>query len=128
MGDLKVVNVRVKYIRPKYANLKEWMEDEQNVYIGRAGIVFIDGKRYPRESSVWNNTFKIGKDGDRAQVLEKYKEYIAGRLELEPELCEKLSYLKGKTLGCWCAPERCHGDILYELSKLARLNRAELNS
>lgn len=22
---------------------------------------------------------------------------------------------QGKTLGCWCSPKKCHGDILVEL-------------
>ncbi len=33
-----------------------------------------------------------------------------------PALREKLPELKGKILGCWCAPEACHGDILAELA------------
>ena len=24
--------------------------------------------------------------------------------------------LKGKTLGCWCKPDPCHGDVLAELA------------
>jgi len=40
---MDVVNVRVKSIRPKYNNLKEWIADGSNVYIGRGGVVFIDG-------------------------------------------------------------------------------------
>ena len=27
-----------------------------------------------------------------------------------------LDELKGKTLGCWCKPNNCHGDILIELA------------
>ncbi len=30
-------------------------------------------------------------------------------------LMNDLDELKGKTLGCWCCPERCHGDILIDL-------------
>ena len=40
-GNCKV-NCKVKFIRPQYKNLKEWVENENNVYIGRAGVVFID--------------------------------------------------------------------------------------
>ena len=36
--DTKVVNVKVKYIRPTYKNLKEWMLDSGNVYIGALGF------------------------------------------------------------------------------------------
>lgn len=33
------------------------------------------------------------------------------------ELLQQLPELKGKTLGCWCKPGKCHGDILLELIK-----------
>lgn len=110
----KVVCVKVDKIRPKYNNLEIWMNDPNNVYIGRRGIVFIDKVRFPKEDSIWANPFKIDKDGNRDEVIEKYRKYILGK----PELLNRLSELKGKTLGCWCSPEPCHGDILKELSAL----------
>ena len=42
----------------------------------------------------------------------KYRAWLLAN----PELLEKLPELKGKVLGCWCAPEACHGDILSELA------------
>lgn len=69
-------NVKVQYIRPKYKDLKDWMSDSENVYIGRGGIVFVDGARFPKMSSEWANPFKIGRDGDRREVIEKYETYI----------------------------------------------------
>jgi hypothetical protein len=27
----------------------------------------------------------------------------------------QLIKLKGKNLGCWCKPDKCHGDILLEI-------------
>ena len=58
---MSVQNIRVVYIRPLgYHNLREWINDDKNVYIGRGGILFIDGERYPKESSKWHNPFKIG--------------------------------------------------------------------
>lgn len=112
---MATVNCKVKYIRPKYNNLKEWMKDDNNVYIGRSGVVFIDGKRFPKKSSEFANPYKIGRDGNREQVLNKYKNYITKRLDNEPDLVVLLKKLKGKNLGCWCSPEPCHGDILLEL-------------
>ncbi len=130
---MKIVNVKVANIRPKYNNLKEWMDDENNIYIGRKGIVFIDGIRFPKKDSLWCNPFKIPKSSkesktsderERNEVLEKYKVYIKNKLslssseEIEGEkLINELLKLKGKTLGCWCKPEKCHGDILIELIK-----------
>lgn len=58
---MSVINVKVASIRPKFNNLKEWCEDERNIYIGRAGIVFIDGQRFPKQSSIWANPYKITK-------------------------------------------------------------------
>ena len=119
MSSCCVTNVKVRFIRPQYDNLKEWMEDENNVYIGRRGIVFIktaDDKkeRYPKLDSKWCNPFKIGKKYTRESCLEAYEEYILKKIEDEPEIYN-LEELKGKNLGCWCHPEACHGDILKKL-------------
>lgn len=112
---MSVINCKVSYIRPQYNNLKEWIEDNNNIYIGRCGVVFIDKQRYPKSSSIFANPFKIGKDGSRDDVIEKYKKYIVDKIEKEPELKNELLKLKGKQLGCWCSPEKCHGDVLLEL-------------
>lgn len=109
----KVVDVKVGSIRPMYKDLKEWCADPNNVYIGRRGVVFIDGERYPKVDSPWHNPFKIGKDGDRREVLKKYKEYIIKKL---PDM--DIDSIRNKTLGCWCSPEPCHGDVLLELLEL----------
>mgnify|MGYP003620963794 CR=1 FL=1 len=88
--------------------------DSENVYIGRAGVVFIDGVRFPKTASMWANPIKLTKDGDREQVTRRYREYIMDKIQKNPELYD-LSKLKGKKLGCWCKPETCHGDVLSEL-------------
>jgi len=78
----KVVNVRT---------------EKADIYIGRG--------------SKWGNPFFIGKDGNRDDVVVKYKTYILSR----PDLIASLPELKNKSLGCYCAPLRCHGDVLAEL-------------
>lgn len=109
---MSVVNVGVKYIRPQYNDLQAWMQDQNNVYIGRRGIVFIQGKRYPSNNSPFANPFKIGRDGTRDEVLAKYRTYIGEKIN---NGLVDLNNLRNKNLGCWCAPESCHGDILLEL-------------
>lgn len=47
----------------------------------------------------------------REEAVEKYREWILN----QPELLSSLHELDGKTLGCWCKPKSCHGDILVEL-------------
>jgi hypothetical protein len=70
-----------------------------DVYIGRP--------------SKWGNPFKIGIDGSRQEVIQKYKEMIIVDIELIKQIPLEL---KGKTLGCWCKPYPCHGDVLAELA------------
>jgi len=108
-------NVKVKYIRPGYQNLKEWCEDPRNVYIGRKGVVFIDGQRFPKRDSIWANPFKITATETRESVIEQYRVHMIARLLVEPELNNQLEALRGKNLGCFCHPEACHGDILLAL-------------
>jgi hypothetical protein len=68
-----------------------------DVYIGRP--------------SKWGNPFVIGRDGTRDEVIEKYRRWITR----QPALLADIKTLAGKTLGCWCAPQPCHGDVLAEL-------------
>lgn len=67
--------------------------------------------QYIGRPSKWGNPYSIGKDGDRKEVIEKYRKYILNN----PELLKALPELKGKRLGCWCFPLSCHGDVLVEL-------------
>ena len=106
-----VVNVKVKYIRPEYLNLKEWMDDDNNVYIGRGGVVFIDGKRFPGQSSEWCNPYKITNELSRDECLDKYTKYLTSKLK-DKKTMKRFMLLKGKNLGCWCYPEACHGDVI----------------
>ena len=68
---------------------------------------------YIGRPSKWGNPFVIGFDGDRETVIEKYREWLLK----QPELVADLAELRGKVLGCWCAPQRCHGDVLSELAE-----------
>lgn len=69
-----------------------------DVYIGRP--------------SIWGNPFKLGEDGSREEVIDKYHRWIL----TQPLLLLQLHELRGKTLGCWCRPRYCHGDILAMLA------------
>ncbi|GAB6141924.1 hypothetical protein JCM14076_26530 [Methylosoma difficile] len=73
-------------------------KEKYDVYIGRG--------------SDWGNPYVIGKDGDRDEVIRKYKyDFERGFLKGDKQ---KLLLLKGKVLGCHCKPAACHGDILVE--------------
>ena len=76
-----------------------------DVYIGRWTWAI-------KENSKWGNPFPVKKYG-REKAIEMYKEYIMNRSELLKLIPIEL---KDKTLGCWCKPDACHGDVLVELA------------
>jgi hypothetical protein len=82
---------RVKHIRE--------VPEKEDVFIGRP--------------SKWGNPFVIGKDGNRREVIRKYEEW----LQWESGLLADVHELKGKNLVCYCAPLKCHGDVLLQLAK-----------
>jgi len=71
---------------------------------------------YIGRGSKWGNPFVIGKDGDRAEVIEQYKRWLLGIITIpdrvRPTTKEADQELLGKVLGCHCSPEACHGDVL----------------
>ena len=50
----------------------------------------------------------------RQESLRKYKIYFYKRLKTDPEFKRRVLELDGLTLGCWCKPQDCHGDIIVE--------------
>lgn len=62
----------------------------------------------------WGNPFETPVDGDRDTVIKHYADHY---LAYKPSLLDKLDTLVGKVLGCWCAPEACHGDVLKEATE-----------
>lgn len=80
--------------------------ERYDVYIGRP--------------SKWGNPFPLVTPKDdalRAEVLVKYEEW----LREQPHLMALLHELRGKVLGCWCAPRLCHGDVLARLADEAEV-------
>lgn len=89
--------------------------------------MFVHGKRFPKQASIWSNPFKVGKDGTRDEVLAKYERYISAKLDASHDLVLELKNLENHNLGCWCvdsttewtpgAKEVCHGQVLLRLMK-----------
>ena len=89
-------------------------KEPYDIYIGRG--------------SKWGNPFTTIKNKETLAIeivdtseeaLSKYKEHILSTPELYDSLCE----LEGKTLGCFCKPKPCHGDILLELISQKNLKK-----
>lgn len=89
-GILAVLKTRVVNIR----------EERWDVYIGRPGP--------------FGNPFVITAKTTREEVLRKFEIWFRGKLAQDPEWKAKVHQLKGKVLGCFCAPLRCHGHIIAE--------------
>lgn len=73
--------------------------------------------RIDRQSD-WGNPFELGHDGDRDTVCDSFEIFFPRKFSLHNRLDE----LKGKVLGCWCYPQRCHGDHLIALSSGEEIN------
>lgn len=79
--------------------------DAYDVYIGRPTLV--------------GNPFEIGKHGDRAKVIELYREWFYKQLA-NNQFKTYVEGLKGQRLACWCKPLSCHGDVIVEYLETPR--------
>lgn len=67
---------------------------------------------YIGRGSNWGNPYVIGKDGNRNEVIARFRAYAERRLAENPGW---LDALVGKDVYCFCAPLACHGDVLINL-------------
>ena len=84
--------------------------EHYDVYIGRK--IKWDPKYH---QSKWRNPFRFDenapdKNKESQRVLIEFRIYLSN----QPELLKQIHELKDKTLGCWCKPLPCHGDVLAE--------------
>lgn len=75
-----------------------------DVYIGRRWSLF--------DGSIFHNPYHIGTDGTREEVLEKFIVYWYADEQKWLRDAALRDIPDGSTLGCWCAPQTCHGDII----------------
>lgn len=71
----------------------------------------------------WGNPYSVGKDGDRDEVLRKYRQWFDLMLSgpLGNSFLDALKQLsQAPALVCCCKPKACHGDIIVE--KMLELN------
>ena len=76
-------------------------KEEFDVYVGR-------GSKWGNPYSHKEGTLAEHVVGSRSEAIQKFEEYLLSNQNLMSSIGE----LKGKTLGCWCKPKSCHGDIL----------------
>lgn len=88
------------------------------IYIGRSN------KTYNLQQSPLANPYTIGRDGTRAEVIQKYRRWLWNKIQegmsgkinaVWDELINiSRKVIKGALviLTCWCKPEDCHGDVI----------------
>ena len=118
-----IVTRAVEEVKPEY----EWSQSElERKAIAEAGGTVVANMhqdsdrallhwakitgRFARidRNSDWGNPFEMPADGDRDTVCDSYEIFFPRKFSLHNRLDE----LRGKVLGCWCYPQRCHGDYL----------------
>jgi hypothetical protein len=99
VGATTVVNMAGHRNDPDFADV---------VYVGRA--MYRGGWRLA--GSPLASPYRVGRDGTRQEVVARYRDFLLGR----PDLLALLPDLRGRRIGCWCAPEACHADVIAELA------------
>lgn len=84
-----------------------------DVYIGRAG---------KGEDGTFGNPFSLGRDGNRAQVIQMFKLWFLGKIATDSGYRQRVRALRGKRLCCFCVPKPwtpadggptvCHGQVM----------------
>jgi Domain of unknown function (DUF4326) len=103
----------------RYAQRRSGLLVPAHVKLGAPRAVHCSRERhhvYIGRPAKWGNPFKIGRDGNRGEVIALYECW----LREDDTLMATLGELRGKVLGCWCAPRACHGDVLVRLANTRR--------
>jgi hypothetical protein len=82
-----------------------WKKEPYDVYIGRP--------------SPWGNPFSHRpgtlaefRVATRDEAIDAFERWFLSQPEL---LAKAKNELRGRVLGCWCHPRRCHGDVIARI-------------
>lgn len=95
-------------------NIKKVPDSEFDEYVGRGRGNKHIGNTEVGEHGWLGNPFAVGVDGTREEVVTQFAVVFCRKLLNDEEFKEAVDKLEGQTLGCWCKPEACHGDVLVE--------------
>lgn len=85
----------------KVVNLKHG--EKYDVYIGRAGH---------GEDGYFGNPYRRRPNESREDCIARFAVYFLARVKRDAEFRQRVLALRGKTLGCFCAPWPCHGNVI----------------
>jgi hypothetical protein len=118
-------------------HVNEMLNFPNSVYVGR-GM-----SRQGLKSSIFCNPYKIGVDGDRATVIDRYTKHLSDLISMgNNAIIDELIALRGHQLACWCRysyeekseGNRCHADVLawhldtYTDEQIRELGTTEVRS
>lgn len=83
-------------------------KEPYDVYVGRPS-------KWGNPYSHKEGTLAEFKTKNRREAVDKFEKYLIGN----KDLMKDLPSLKGKVLGCWCAPSLCHASILIKYANKA---------
>lgn len=69
----------------------------------------------------WGNPYPLSGEQERISAIRQYHRWIMK----QPDLILALPRLEGETLGCYCKPKPCHGDVLVRLFLQYQLYRVQ---
>ena len=88
-------------------------------------VVYIGRGCYGRKQSALHNPFRLKCEADRDKCIGLYKEYLLKSVKEKGPVREEMKRLyrlvksgRHVALVCYCAPKRCHGDVIKEFLEL----------
>lgn len=113
------------------------MTNHQATLTGRRKTELVNVGRNDRDdvrmidrTTQFGNPFKLEKDGGsytREESVDEYRKWFKNKIKNDPEFREAVENMRGETLGCWCKPKKCHGDVILEYLR-GRLDIEGVNS
>ena len=64
----------------------------------------------------FGNPFYVYDEKHRDEVIAKFEAQARFDIATDPQYRDRVRSLHGKRLFCWCAPKRCHADVLEALA------------
>jgi len=78
---------------------------DYTIYIGRAGH---------GQLGTFGNPFKVGVHGKQGECVELFRKWFHSPAGQEMRSKVDAIITKNDTLGCFCKPNACHGDVIAE--------------
>jgi len=104
---------------PQRTKVVHCQKEKYDVYVGRRSN---NHHHYGNPFSHLEVSLGVVRVATREEAIQAFRDWLAGTrsTDVEPDRREwilaNIKTLKGKTLGCFCAPLYCHGNVLAELA------------